>query len=100
MATAAADATTTVLATATLVTTATAASAVVNAVVSAAVSVVVEATAAAATTGLLAALRLRGAATTLRPLAVHPHLPASMTTAAATTRSRSFRVCGFAATGY
>jgi hypothetical protein len=83
----------TVAATATPATTATVASAVVSVVVT-----VVEAT--AAMTGLLVAPLLRGAATTLRPLVALPRLLASTTTAAATTRIRSFYDRGLAATGY
>jgi hypothetical protein len=100
-----ADATRSVAATATLATTVTAASVVASAVVSVVVSVAVtvaEVTAAAvATTELLAAHLLRGAAATLvSPLAAHPHLLASTTTVVATTRGHRVDVCGVAATGY
>jgi hypothetical protein len=104
-----ADATRTVVETATLLaTTVTAASAVASAVANAVVSVVVsvaatvvEVTAAAATTELLAAHLLRGAAATLvSPLAAHPHLLASTMTVVATTRGHRVDVCGVAATGY
>ena len=88
----------TVAATATPAMTVTVASVVVSAVVSVAATVA-EATA-AATTGLLAVPLLRGAVTMLRPLVALPRLLASTTTAAATTRIRSFNDCGLAATGY
>lgn len=88
MATAVADATT-IAATVTPATTAMVASAVVT---------VVEVT--AATTGLLAVPLPRGVATTLHPPAARPHLPVTTTTAAATTRIRSFHDCGLASTGY
>jgi hypothetical protein len=100
-----ADATRTVVETATLLaTTVTAASAVASAVVSVVVSVaatVVEVTAAVATTELLAAHLLRGAAAMLvNPLVAHPHLLASTMTVVATTRGHRVDVCGVAATGY